>query len=185
MQSTQAQDIVRKAVAAFNSGRHQDAQKLCEQGLARQPLEPTLNHLLAAMLFKPSEFSSARQRISTSLTVNRSNPAALLLADRIARWGKDFEAALSYLKRAAALRRQSGGAARDQPSSSSMVQKLLNLSAACPSRAKGAPGNWLATRKLSSARGCPDVAGFAISQFHENAPPQSIDTSHGSRIMKP
>jgi tetratricopeptide (TPR) repeat protein len=103
MPSTQVQDIVRNAVAAFNSGRHRDAQKLCEQGLARQPLEPTLNHLLAAMLFKQSEFSSARERISTSLTVNPKNPAALLLAGRIARSEKGFEAALSYLKRAAAL----------------------------------------------------------------------------------
>jgi tetratricopeptide (TPR) repeat protein len=103
MQSTQAQDIVRNAVAAFNSGRHQDAQKLCEQGLEGQPREPTLNHLLAAMLFKRGEISSARQRIATSLTVNAKNPAALLLAGRIARSEKDFDAALSYLKRAAAL----------------------------------------------------------------------------------
>ena len=103
MPSTQAQDIVRHAVAAFNSGRHRDAQKLCEQGLARQPREPTLNHLLAAMLFKQGDVSSARQRIAASLTVHGNNPAALLLAGRIARSEKDFEAALSYLKRAAAL----------------------------------------------------------------------------------
>jgi tetratricopeptide (TPR) repeat protein len=103
MPSTQAQDIVRKAVTAFNSGRHQDAEKLCEQGLARQPLEPTLNHLLAAMLFARSEFSSARERISASLAANPKNLAALLLAARIARSEKDFKAALSYLKSAAAL----------------------------------------------------------------------------------
>lgn len=103
MPSTQAQDIVRHAVAAFNSGRHQDAQKLCEQGLARQPLEPTLSHLLAAMLFKQGEFSLARERVSASLTVNPKNPAALLLAGRVARSEKDFDAALFYLKRAAAL----------------------------------------------------------------------------------
>jgi len=70
MQPTQARDIVRKAVAAFNSGRHQDAQKLCEQGLARQPLEPTLNHLLAAMLFARGELSSARERVSASVAAN-------------------------------------------------------------------------------------------------------------------
>jgi tetratricopeptide (TPR) repeat protein len=103
MQSTQAQDIVRKAVAAFNSGRHQDAQKLCEQGLARQPLEPTLNHLLAAMLFARGELSSARGRISASLAANPKSLAALLLAGRIARAEKDFTAALVYLKSAAAL----------------------------------------------------------------------------------
>jgi tetratricopeptide (TPR) repeat protein len=103
MQSTQAQDIVRNAVVAFNSGRHHDAQKLCEKGLARQPLEPTLNHLLAAMLFARGESSSARERIAASLTVNPKNFAALLLAGRIARAEKDFKTALSYLKGAAAL----------------------------------------------------------------------------------
>src|SRR6266581_4556082 len=103
MQSIQAPDIVLKAVAAFNSGRHRDAQKLCEQGLARQPLDPTLNHLLAAMLLKRSEFSSAQKRISASLAANPKNPAALLLAGRIARAENDFKAALSYLKSAAAL----------------------------------------------------------------------------------
>jgi tetratricopeptide (TPR) repeat protein len=103
MSSTQAQDTVRKAVAAFNSGRHQDAQKLCEQGLAREPSEPTLNHLLAAMLFKRTEFSSARARIAASLAANPKNSAALLLAGRIARAENDFEAALSYLKSATSL----------------------------------------------------------------------------------
>jgi tetratricopeptide (TPR) repeat protein len=103
MQSTQAQDIVRNAVAAFNSGRQQDAQKLCEQGLVRQPLEPTLNHLLAAMLLARNEFASARERISASLAANPKNFAALFLAGRIARAEKDFKAALSYLKSAAAL----------------------------------------------------------------------------------
>jgi tetratricopeptide (TPR) repeat protein len=103
MPTTQAQDIVRKAVSAYNSGRQQDAQKLCEQGLARQPLEPTLNHLLAAMLFARSEYSSARERITASLAANPKNFAALLLAGRVARVEKDFKAALSYLKSAAAL----------------------------------------------------------------------------------
>jgi tetratricopeptide (TPR) repeat protein len=103
MPSTQAQDIVRSAVAAFNAGRHRDAQKLCEQGLARQPREPTLNHLLAAMLFAQSEFPAARERIAASLAVEPNRGAALLLAGRIARAEKDFDGALSYLKRAAAL----------------------------------------------------------------------------------
>jgi tetratricopeptide (TPR) repeat protein len=103
MPSIQAQDIVRNAVAAFNSGRHRDALKLCEQGLARQPLEPTLNHLLAAMLFARNEFAAAKQRIVASLAVNPKHGAALLLAGRIARAEGEFETALSYLKRAAAL----------------------------------------------------------------------------------
>jgi tetratricopeptide (TPR) repeat protein len=103
MPSTQAQDIVRHAVAAFNSGRHQDAQKLCERGLARQPLEPTLNHLLAAILFKQSQFSSARERIAASLAADPDRDSALLLAARIARAVGDFDSALSHLDRAIAI----------------------------------------------------------------------------------
>jgi tetratricopeptide (TPR) repeat protein len=103
MPSTQAEDIIRSAVAAFNAGRHDDARKLCEQGLVRQPREPTLNHLLAAILFKQNELASARQRIEASLTANPNNAAALLLAGRIARSEMNCDAALSYLKRAAAL----------------------------------------------------------------------------------
>src|SRR5438552_16082829 len=103
MPAAQAPDIVRKAVAAFNSGRHREAQQLCEQGLAPQPLEPTLNHLLAAILFARSEISSAREHITASLAANPTHAAALLLAARIARAEKDFKGALAYLKRAAAL----------------------------------------------------------------------------------
>lgn len=103
MQSDTAYDVVRRAVAAFNSGRHGEAEHLCEQGLARQPREPTLNHLLAAILSARNEFASARERIDASLTVKPNNAVALLLAARMARTEKDFEAALSYLKRAAAL----------------------------------------------------------------------------------
>ena len=99
----ETQDVVREAVAAFNAGRHNDARRICEHGLVRQPLEPTLNHLLAAILYARSEFSSASKRISASLKVNPHHSAALLLASRIARKEKNFEAALLYLKRAEAL----------------------------------------------------------------------------------
>ncbi len=98
-----AEDLIRNAVAAFNAGRHQDARKLCEQELARQPREPTLNHLLAAILFRQNEPSAARERIETSLSANPNNAAALLLAGRIARSQHDHDAALSWLQRAAAL----------------------------------------------------------------------------------
>ena len=103
MQPSEAHDVVREAVTAFNSGRHEDAQRLCEQGLARQPGEPTLNHLLAAILCNQSDFASARKRIDESLTVNPNNAAALVLAGRIARAESEFEAALAYLTRAATL----------------------------------------------------------------------------------
>lgn len=103
MQSSGAHDVVREAVEAFNSGRHDDAARVCEAGLARQPREPTLNHLLAAVFFARGEFVLARARIDASLTGNPKSAAALLLAGRIARSERNFEAALAYLKRAAAL----------------------------------------------------------------------------------
>jgi tetratricopeptide (TPR) repeat protein len=137
MPSTQAQDIVRKAVAAFNSGRHRDAQKLCEQGLARQPLEPTLNHLLAAMLFARNEFAAAKRRIAASVAINPRHGAALLLAGRIARAEGDFETALSYFKCAAALGTnrevlletartldQAGGGSEAQPAWRAVLQAI-------------------------------------------------------------
>jgi tetratricopeptide (TPR) repeat protein len=100
MPASRADDIVRHAVAAFNTGRHQDAEHLCQQGLAQQPREPTLNHLLAAMLFRRGELAAAQQRIVASLSVRPAHAAALLLAGRIARAEGDFAAALSHLKRA-------------------------------------------------------------------------------------
>jgi tetratricopeptide (TPR) repeat protein len=103
MQSSEARGVIHNAVAAFNSGRYEDAQLSCEQGLLRQPQEPTLNHLLAAMLFKRGDFAYAHKRIEVSLAVDPNNKAALLLAGRIARAEKDFEGALSYLRRAAEL----------------------------------------------------------------------------------
>jgi tetratricopeptide (TPR) repeat protein len=103
MPAAEAQDTVRQAVAAFNSGRHQEAQELCERGLAQRPLEPTLNHLLAAILFARRDHSSARERINASLAGNPNHTAARLLAARIARAENDFKTALSHLKRAAAL----------------------------------------------------------------------------------
>jgi tetratricopeptide (TPR) repeat protein len=71
--------------------------------LARQPLDPTLNHLLAAMLFKQNQFSSARERIAASLAADPDRCTALLLAARIARAVGDFASALSHLDRAIAI----------------------------------------------------------------------------------
>ena len=45
------EETVRRATAAFNGGRPDEARKLCEQGLGRAPGEPMLHHLLAAVLF--------------------------------------------------------------------------------------------------------------------------------------
>ena len=98
-----AEDIVRRATAAFNAGRRDEARRLCEQGLAGQPGDPMLSHLLAAVLFSQGEIEPARGHIETSLAGRPGNAAARLLAARIARAGSDFEAALSHLDRLIAL----------------------------------------------------------------------------------
>jgi tetratricopeptide (TPR) repeat protein len=98
-----AEDIVRRATAAFNAGRRDEALQLCEQGLIRTPGEPMLSHLLAAVLFSRAEIGAARGHIETSLATRPDNAAAHLLAARITRAGKDFESALSHLDRAIAI----------------------------------------------------------------------------------
>jgi tetratricopeptide (TPR) repeat protein len=98
-----AEEIVRRATAAFNSGKREQARKLCEQGLGRVPGEPMLSHLLAAVLFSQGEIQPARTHIETSLAKRPGNAAAHLLAARIARSAKDFDGALANLDRAIAL----------------------------------------------------------------------------------
>jgi tetratricopeptide (TPR) repeat protein len=98
-----AEDIVRRATAAFNSGKREEARKLCEQGLTGQPGEPMLNHLLAAVLFSKGEIQPARTHVETSLARRPGNAAAHLLAARIARAANDFDGALSHLDRAIAI----------------------------------------------------------------------------------
>jgi tetratricopeptide (TPR) repeat protein len=98
-----AEDIVRRATAAFNAGGRDEAQRLCEQGLARAPGEPMLRHLLAAVLFAKGDVRSARSHIEASLVGRPDNTAAHLLAARIARAEKDFDATLSHLDSAIAI----------------------------------------------------------------------------------
>ena len=62
-----------------------------------------LSHLLAAVLFSQGEIESARGHVETSLAKRPGNAAAHLLAARIARAAKDFDAALSHLDRAIAM----------------------------------------------------------------------------------
>jgi tetratricopeptide (TPR) repeat protein len=92
-----AEDIVRRATAAFNAGRREEARGLCEQGLSREPGEPMLHHLLAAVKFSEGEIQSARDHIETSVAKRPGNAAAHLLAARIARAAKDFDRALTHL----------------------------------------------------------------------------------------
>jgi tetratricopeptide (TPR) repeat protein len=98
-----AEDIVRRATAAFNAGRREEARKLCEQGLVRAPGEPMLSHLLAAVLFSTNDFEAARDHIETSVARRPGNAAAHLLAAKLARTTSDFDAALSHLDRAIAI----------------------------------------------------------------------------------
>src|SRR5579871_778863 len=98
-----AEDLVRRAVAAFNAGRRDEAQALCEQGLARAPGEPTLSHLLAAVMFSQGEIAKARAYVEASLKQRPDNAAAHLLAGRVARAEKDFDGALAHLDRAIAI----------------------------------------------------------------------------------
>jgi tetratricopeptide (TPR) repeat protein len=98
-----AEDLVRRATAAFNAGRRDEALQLCEQGLTRAPGEPMLSHLLAAVLFSRSEIQAARGHIETSLARRPDNAAARLLAGRIARAARDYDSALSHLDRAIAI----------------------------------------------------------------------------------
>jgi tetratricopeptide (TPR) repeat protein len=98
-----AEDIIRRATAAFNAGRRDEACQLCEQGLVRTPGEPMLSHLLAAVLFSKGEIQTARRHVEASLAKRPDNAAALLLAARVARAAGDFDCALSHLDRAIAI----------------------------------------------------------------------------------
>ncbi|MER8824062.1 MULTISPECIES: tetratricopeptide repeat protein [unclassified Mesorhizobium] len=96
-------DLIRRAVAAFNSGNHDQAMHLCAFGLGQHPGDPALCHLLAAVLFARADMPGARARIEASLAVRPDNVPALILACRIARAEGRFEAALQQLDRAAKL----------------------------------------------------------------------------------
>ena len=98
-----SEDIVRRATAAFNAGRREEARKLCEEGLVTAPGEPMLSHLLAAVLFASGANDAARGHVEASLAKRPGNAAAHLLAARIARAEKDFDRALSHLDQAIAL----------------------------------------------------------------------------------
>jgi tetratricopeptide (TPR) repeat protein len=101
--SDSAEDIARRATAAFNAGRRGEAKNLCERGLGKYPGEPMLGHLLAAILFADGALAPARAQVEGSLKNRPDNAAARLLAARIARADGDFDTALAHLDAAIAL----------------------------------------------------------------------------------
>ncbi|MFT4120193.1 tetratricopeptide repeat protein [Bradyrhizobium sp.] len=101
-----AEQLVRRATAAFNAGRPDEARTLCERGLAREPGDPMLHHLLAAILFSRNETAPAELHIAASLAKRPANAAARLLAARIARAEGKFEAAIAHLDAAIAINPQ-------------------------------------------------------------------------------
>lgn len=103
MKRLEAEDIVRRAATAFNASRPDEARRLCEEGLAHEPNNPMLNHLLAAVLFAKGDIHAARNHVETSLKKRPENAAAHLLAARIARSERDFDRALSHLDRVSAI----------------------------------------------------------------------------------
>jgi tetratricopeptide (TPR) repeat protein len=94
------EEIVRRATAAFNAGRRDEARRLCEEGLIGRPGEPMMSHLLAAVLFSSGEIEAARRHVEASLAKRPDNAPARLLAARIARATGDFDRALSHLDQA-------------------------------------------------------------------------------------
>jgi len=94
--------LVRRATEAFNSGKPDEAQRLCEQGLAREPGDPVLHHLLAAVLFSRNALAPAHAHIDVSLAKRPGNAAARLLAARIARSEGNFDVALAHIDSAIA-----------------------------------------------------------------------------------
>lgn len=97
------QTLVRRATEAVNSGKPDEAQRLCEQGLARDPGDPMLHHLLAAVLFSRGVLAPAHAHIDVSLAKRPNNAPARLLAARIARSEGQFDAALAHLDAAIAI----------------------------------------------------------------------------------
>jgi tetratricopeptide (TPR) repeat protein len=100
-------DILReqaqRIVLAFNAGHYSDARVLCEEALRHRPREPVLNHLFAAVLFADGDAATARTHIAASLAARAGNAPAQLLAGKIARAVKDFDAALSHFSHAKSL----------------------------------------------------------------------------------
>jgi tetratricopeptide (TPR) repeat protein len=104
MKESERLAIIADAVAAFNQGNRGKAKRLCQVGLNQFPADPSLSHLLAAVLFADEDFSGAREKIETSLAAHPGNAPALLLAGKIYRAEGRLDAALMQLDEAARIK---------------------------------------------------------------------------------
>ncbi|WFU12320.1 tetratricopeptide repeat protein (plasmid) [Rhizobium sp. CB3090] len=103
MKESERLAIIADAVAAFNASNRAVARQLCETGLKQFPSDPSLSHLLAAILFAEEDFAGARLKIDTSLAAQPWNVPALILAGKIYRAKHRLEAALAQLDKAASV----------------------------------------------------------------------------------
>ncbi|MGX4773480.1 tetratricopeptide repeat protein [Bradyrhizobium guangdongense] len=170
------QTLVRRATAAVNSGKPDEAQRLCEQGLARDPGDPVLHHLLAAVLFSRGVIRPAHAHIDVSLAKRPNNAPARLLAARIARSEGQFDTALSHLDAAIAA----------SPQREMFVEKARTLDmAGLRDQARGAwqailkviPGHQEATAQLGRLAwedGDPATAASLLAQATETDAPASV-----------
>ncbi|MDN4988094.1 tetratricopeptide repeat protein [Bradyrhizobium sp. WYCCWR 13022] len=170
------QTLVRRAAAAVNSGKPDEAQRLCEQGLARDPGDPVLHHLLAAVLFSRGVIVPARAHIDVSLAKRPNNAPARLLAARIERTEGQFDAALVHLDAAIAI----------SPQREMFVEKARTLDmAGLRDQARGAwqailkviPGHQEATAQLGRMAwedGDPATAASLLAQATATDAPASV-----------
>lgn len=170
------QTLVRRATEAVNSGKPDEAQRLCEQGLARDPGDPMLHHLLAAVLFSRDVLAPAHAHIDVSLAKRPNNAPARLLAARIARSEGQFDAALAHLDAAIAI----------SPQREMFIEKARTLDMAGQrDQARGAwqailkviPGHQEATAQLGRMAwedGDPATAASLLSRATTTNTPPSV-----------
>ncbi|MDA9522422.1 hypothetical protein XI06_19580 [Bradyrhizobium sp. CCBAU 11434] len=168
--------LVRRAADAFNAGKPDEAQRLCEKGLARAPADPVLHHLLAAVLFSRGVIAPAHAHIDVSLAKRPNNAPARLLAARIARSEGQFDAALGHLDAAIAT----------SPQREMFVEKARTLDmAGLRDQARGAwqailkvvPGHQEATARLGRLAwedGDPATAASLLAQAVAASAPASV-----------
>lgn len=95
-------EVVRRAVAAFNAGRSDEARQLCALGLLSSPRDPALNHLTAAISFAKGDLETAEAAILIALDGQPGTAPRHLLAARILGAGSNPAEALRHCEKALA-----------------------------------------------------------------------------------